>query len=122
VRRVVVVLGVALALVAPAAATGDAIDPINMVVTAPAAVKPGAPIAVSVVVDADPGALDPRAGAIHLGVRLATECGGSYATTPADVTPIDDVALNPQPAAGTTYRAAAKGTAAAPGKDGDLTV
>jgi hypothetical protein len=122
-RRVVVaVAGALLALVAPAAATADAVDPINMVVTAPAAVRPGAPVAVSVVVNADPGALDPRAGSIHLGVRLAAECGGSYSTTPADVTPIDNVVLNPQPAAGTTYRATARGTAAAPGKNGDLTV
>jgi hypothetical protein len=111
-----------LALAAPAGAIADAVDPINMVITAPAAVRPGAPVAVSVTVNADPGALDPRAGAIHLGVRLAAECGGSYATTPADVTPIDNVALNPQPAAGTTYRATARGTAAAPGRNGDLVV
>ncbi len=114
--------GVATAFGAPSLAAADAVDPINMVVTAPAAVKPGAPVAVAVVVNADPGALDPRAGAIHLGVRLAVECGGSYATTPADVTPIANVALDPQPSAGATYRATARGTAAAPGRTGDLTV
>lgn len=117
-----VACGVMAALGAPALGAADAVDPINMVITAPSAVRPGAPIAVSVVVNADPGALDPRAGAIHLGVRLAPECGGAYATTPAGVTPIDNVVLNPQPTAGTTYRATARGSAAAPGKSGDLTV
>jgi hypothetical protein len=106
---------------APSLAAADAIDPITMVVTAPAAVKPGAPIAVSVVVNADPGALDPRAGAIHLGVRLAAECGGSYATTPSASTAIPNSVLSPQPAAGAAYRATAKGSTSASG-NGDLTV
>jgi hypothetical protein len=98
-----------LALAAPAAALGDDVDPVRLTVTAPAAARTGAPVSVSVAVAADAGALDPRAGTLRIGVRLAPICGGSFPTT-AGATAID-APLAPQPAPGAAFAATARGGA-----------
>jgi hypothetical protein len=97
-----------LALATPASA--DDVDPVRLTVTAPPAARIGAPIAVSVAVSADAGALDPRAGTLRVGVRLAPICGGAFATTSGGATAID-APLAPQPAAGAAYSATARGSA-----------
>jgi len=89
------------------------IDPVRLTVTAPATARTGSTATVSVAVAADAGALDPRVGTLRVGVRLAPECGGSFATT-SGPTVIDAVALTPQPAAGAAYAATIRGTATVP--------
>jgi hypothetical protein len=105
------VAAVALAAVAlPAAAGAADVDPVRLTVTAPDVARSGQPFAVGVAVAADAGALDPRAGTLRLGVRLAPVCGATFATTrgPTAI----DAALAPQPAAGAPYAASARGSAA----------
>jgi hypothetical protein len=93
---------------AAASAVAD-VDPVRLTVTAPDGARTGAPFGVTVAVAADAGALDPRAGTLRLGVRLAPVCGATFATT-SGPTAID-TALDPQPAPGAAYTARASGRA-----------
>ena len=55
-----------------------------------------------------PSVLDSATAPLRIRVKLATECGGTFATTPGDV--LIDQQLNPQPTTGHAYQATAKGS------------
>lgn len=114
-RASLALLAAALVLAAAAGAplAHADIDPVRLTVTAPATARTGSTVAVSVAVAADAGALDPHVGTLRVGVRLAPECGGSFATT-SGPTVVDAVALTPQPAPGASYSATIRGTATVP--------
>ncbi len=85
---------------APAAAA--LIEPVSVTATAPAYAGANTPFPLQVDVAAEPGALDIAAQPLRLRVRLAPECGGSFAGTEGQ-TAIDRVL--PAPLAGTAYAA-----------------
>ena len=74
-------------------------DPVRLTVTRPRRS--------SSVVEADAGALDPRAGAIHVRVKLAARCGGSFAGT-GGITAIDATPAQPAPGTAVPRRGAAR--------------
>lgn len=99
-RRRVLALGAVLlaggTLAVPASADDSA--PVRLNVTAPAVARLDRPLTVSVHVEADAGALDYPDGPLRLRVKLAPECGGSFAGTQGPA--IVDAALPVQPTAG----------------------
>lgn len=89
-------------------AAADSFTPVRLTVRIAPTARRGAPLRVSVAVNADPGVLDTRAGAMRIGVKLAGECGGDFGSTPGDT--LLDMALTPQPATGRAYSATASGS------------
>jgi hypothetical protein len=99
-------LGLTGAWVAPA--TADSFSPVRLSIRTASVARRGAPLTVTVAVSADPGVLDTRDGALRVGVKLASECGGDFPTTPGST--LLDTALHPQPATGRAYSATARGS------------
>jgi hypothetical protein len=95
-------------VVAAAPIAGADVDPIRLTVTAPDAVKTGTSVPVSVAIATDAGALDPRDGTLHVGVRLAPECNGSFPSTPGPTA--IDAAPAPQPVVGQAYTVTVTGS------------
>jgi hypothetical protein len=92
----------------PAALAGaDSFTPVRLNVKVAPVARLGAPLKVAVGVTADPSVLDGSEGPMRIEVKLATECGGNFQTTPG-VT-LMNKQLNPQPAAGQAYSATATG-------------
>jgi hypothetical protein len=108
VRRHAVVLAVlVVALAAAVAAGADSITPVRLSIHISPVARRAQPLPARVVVSADPGALD--AGAtVWMRVKLAPECGGTFAGTRGDV--LIDRPLSPQPATGRAYAGAASGS------------
>ena len=76
------VLGGALALLVPASATANSLsEPVSIAASAPTSATVGTPFELAVVVEADPSALDIAAMPLRVRVKLAPECGGSFAGT-----------------------------------------
>jgi hypothetical protein len=100
------VVGLAAALPA-ASATADSFTPVTLTITIAAAARLHASLPVTVAVRADPGVLDTAEGPMRIGVKLAGECGGTFATTPGDT--LLNAQLDPQPATGRAYAATARG-------------
>jgi hypothetical protein len=92
---------------APAAGQGEIV---RLSITVAPVVAVGAAIPVTVVVDADRGALSSRGDHLRLRVRYAAECAGTFAGTPGPVA-IDTQIPDPG-AANTTYHATLNGSAA----------
>lgn len=88
------------ALGAPAA-RADGGEPVRLGVDVPAVVASASPFGVSVHVTADPGALDIRTAPLRVRVKAATECDGSFDTTPGPV--LVDQPLRPDPTTGSAY-------------------
>lgn len=108
--RTVTGLVAALALATSAAPAAGQAEIVRLTVAIAPVTAAGAPIPVSVAVDADRGALSSRAGHLRLRVRYAAECAGTFAGTPGPVA-ID--ARIPDPgAANATYHARLDGSAA----------
>ena len=95
-----------LALVTSAGA--DSFTPVRLSIRIAPTARRGVPLTVTVGVSADPGVLDTRDGDMRVGVKLAGECGGDFASTPGDT--LLNAALNPQPATGRAYSASATGS------------
>jgi hypothetical protein len=93
----------------PAAlASADSFTPVRLNIEVAPVARLGAPLKVKVAVTADPSVLDGSEGPMRIEVKLATECGGNFQTTPG-VT-LMNKQLNPQPAAGQAYSASASGS------------
>lgn len=108
-RRWIPVLATGVLTLAPASVAADSFTPIVMQVTAPRVARLDRRLRVRVSVNADPGVLDVRNGALRAQVRLAPgECGGVFAYTPGPV--LLDKALAPQPVPGKVYSGAATGS------------
>lgn len=112
-----IALGLTGAWVAPA--TADSFTPVRLSIKVSPVARRGAPLTVTVAVNADPGVLDTRDGALRVGVKLASECGGDFPTTTGDT--LLDTALDPQPATGRAYSATASGSGR-PSAYGTMTV
>ena len=91
----------------PAAGQGEIV---RLSITVAPVVAAGAPIPVTVAVDADRGALSSRTDHLRLRVRYAAECAGTFAGTPGPVA-IDTQIPDPG-TANTTYHATLGGSAA----------
>jgi hypothetical protein len=106
------VVGAALiAVLCPASpAIADSFTPVRMGVTIAPVARLGAPLHVTIAVSADAGVLDVRQGPMRVGVKLASECGGTFETTPG--TTLLSAQLSPQPATGKAYAATASGSGA----------
>jgi hypothetical protein len=111
--RFVIACVLASVVVAGAVAVADEFEPVRLTVTAPAAVRTGAPMTVSVAVDADPGELDVRTGALSVRAKLAPgQCGATFDSTTG--TPVLDGPLAVQPVAGQPFHAEVRRTRKAP--------
>jgi hypothetical protein len=89
-------------------AGADSFTPVRLTISVTPIARLHAPLAVSVRVSADPGALDTRTGPLRVQVKLAAECGGAYQYT-SGVTLLDK-RLSPQPSTGRAYSALARGS------------
>jgi hypothetical protein len=102
-------LGALLAAALPTGLAGaDSFTPVRLAITTTAVARLHAPLAVTVRISADPGALDTRSGPLRIHVKLAAECGGTYTDTPGVV--LLDKRLSPQPSTGRPYSAVARGS------------
>jgi hypothetical protein len=99
-------LGAALLALAAAAPAAGA-DPVTLLSRAPARAAAHAAFTVRVTVAAGPDAFAIATGPLRLRVRLAPECGATFAGT-AGRTAIDR-RLSPEPAVGVRYRATLRG-------------
>jgi hypothetical protein len=115
-RLPALLLGSSLALLAFGATAGAAlIEPVTVTATAPETVTAGTPFPLEVAVEAEPGTLGIAAQPLRVRVKLATECGGSFAGTPGP-TALEQTL--PAPGAGTyTQKVTGKVTVASPGTD-----
>jgi hypothetical protein len=89
-------------------AAADSFTPIRMTITINPVARLRQALAVKVAVSADPGVLDGSEGQMRVGVKLAGECGGTYATTPGNQ--LLNKPLSPQPATGKAYSGSASGS------------
>jgi hypothetical protein len=107
-RGAVVTALAGLALASSATVAGaDSFNPVRLSISVAPVARLGKPLAVSVRVSADPGALDTATAPLRIRAKLAGECGGTFDTTPGPV--LIDAQLNPQPATGHAYSATARG-------------
>jgi hypothetical protein len=98
-----------LACALPAAlASADSFTPVRLGIAVTPVARLHKPLAITVHVSADAGALDSHSGPVRIQVKLAQECGGSYQYTPGVV--LLDQQLSPQPATGRAYSAVAHGS------------
>ena len=102
-----------------AAAGADSVTPVRLAINIAPVARLHQPLRVSVDVSADPSVLDNATGPLRIRVKLAQECGGTFASTPG-ITLLDQQ-LRPQPATGRAYDANASGSGR-PTRYGDQTV
>jgi hypothetical protein len=109
VKRVSVAVAVlaASAFVATSA-VGDSFTPVVLSVKIAPVARLHRPLRIKVTVTADAGVLDTAIAPLRIRVKLASECGGTYAYTPGVV--LLDKQLNPQPSTGRPYVATASGS------------
>jgi hypothetical protein len=102
-------LAVLVAALGAPAARADGGEPVRLGVDVPGVVASAFPFRVSVHVTADPGALDIRTAPLRVRVRAASECGGSFDSTPGPV--LVDQPLRPDPTTGSAYDGTVSGSA-----------
>jgi hypothetical protein len=122
VRRTALLASVSVATAAiaySAAAGADSFTPVRLAINIAPVARLHHPLKVSVDVSADPSVLDNATGPLRIRVKLAQECGGTFASTPG-ITLLDQQ-LRPQPATGRAYDANASGSGR-PTRYGDQTV
>jgi hypothetical protein len=88
-------------------AGADSFNPVRLAITIAPTARLGKPLAITVTVSADAGALDPATAPLRIRAKLAGECGGTFDTTPGPV--LIDAQLNPQPAIGQAYQSTSRG-------------
>jgi hypothetical protein len=102
-------IGLVLEVALPAGLAGaDSFIPVRLDITVTPVARVHSPLALSVSVSADPGALDNRSGPVRVRAKLAGECGGAYQYASGAV--LLDKQLGQQPSAGQAYFAVARGT------------
>lgn len=111
--RVTAIAALATAVVAVTVALGgglagaDSFNPVRIAITIAPVARLAQPLAITVTVSADAGALDTATAPLRIRAKLADECGGTFDTTPGPV--LIDLEVNPQPATGQPYQARARG-------------
>ncbi len=89
-------------------AGADSFNPVRLAITIAPVARLAKPLAITIDVSADAGALDSATAPLRIRAKLADECGGTFDTTPGPV--LIDEQLNPQPATGQAYQAAGRGS------------
>lgn len=89
-------------------ARADSFNPVTLSIKVAPVARLHVALPITVTVTADPSVLDSATAPLRIRVKLATECGGTFATTPGDV--LLDQQLNPQPTTGRAYHATARGS------------
>ncbi len=117
--RVAALLAAIAAFAGGAFASADSFTPVRLAVTVASKIKRHQPLAIQVNVSADKGALDPASAPLWLRVKLAGECGGTFAGTPG--IKVLDRRLKPQPRRGRPYAVTIKGSVR-PERAGRMTV
>ena len=112
-------LALTAAFAGAALASGDSFTPVRLAVTVAAKIKRHQPLKVTVKVSADKGALNRATAPLWLRVKLAGECGGTFAGTPG--IKVLDRRLKPQPHRGRPYAITVKGSVR-PERAGRMTV
>jgi hypothetical protein len=116
-RRTLAAFGGVLALLIPATATANSLsEPVTITADAPASVTAGAPFDLTVAVEADPAALGIAAMPLRVRVKLAPECGGSFAGTPGPAA-FEATLPNPVPAGPYAQTFTGRVTAPTPGTE-----
>ncbi|MBV9466139.1 MAG: hypothetical protein JO206_09050 [Solirubrobacterales bacterium] len=106
-RRLAAALAVTIVL--PAGLAGaDSFTPVRLELKVAPVARLRVPLATAVAVSADAGALDIATAPLRMRVKLAPECGATFATTPGPV--LLDKPLAPQPATGKAYAATVRGS------------
>lgn len=98
----------AAAIAYSAVAGADSFTPVRLAIKIAPVARLHQPLKVSVDVSADPSVLDNATGPLRIRVKLASECGGTFSTTPG--VKLLDRQLRPQPATGRRYDANASGS------------
>jgi hypothetical protein len=88
-------------------AGADSFNPVRLAITVAPVARLAQPLAITVNVSADAGALDTATAPLRIRAKLADECGGTFYTTPGPA--LIDAELSPQPATGQAYQAAGRG-------------
>lgn len=102
------VLAALLMLAPPAAVAGaDSFEPVRLSIKIAPVARRHAKLRVSVQVSADPGVLDARTAPLRMRVKVSSECGGTFSSTPGTV--LLDKRLKPQPTTGHAYSTRARG-------------
>jgi hypothetical protein len=94
----VALLGAACLALGAARADAALIEPVTVTATGPGTVVAGTPFKLEVLVEAEANALSIAAQPLHLRVKFAPECGGSFAGTPGPAA-LDQVLPAPSAAA-----------------------
>ncbi len=89
-------------------AGADSFNPVRLAITIAPVARLAQPLAITINVSADAGALDSGTAPLRIRAKLADECGGTFDTTPGPV--LIDEQLNPQPATGQAYQATGHGS------------
>ena len=105
--RVGLAVGAAVAALVAPSAVADSLTPVRLGIAISPVARLHEPLQVTVTVAADPSVLDNRIAPLRVEVRLASECGGTFETTPGAAL-LDEV-LSPPPATGQGYYASAHG-------------
>lgn len=103
-----VVAGVVAVALSGAPAAGDSFTPVRASIQVAPVARLHVPLAITVRISADAGALDDRSAPLRVRVKLAAECGGTYEYTEGPV--LVDKRLSPQPATGRPYAGAVSGS------------
>ena len=89
-------------------AGADSFTPVRLTIDVAPIARLHKPLAVTVHVGADAGALDSRTGPLRIRVKLSDECGGTFQYTSGVV--LLDKRLSPQPSTGRAYSGLARGS------------
>jgi hypothetical protein len=101
-------MAIAAAGLTAAPATADSFTPVTLNIAVAPVARLHAPLPITVAITADPGVLDGSEGPLRMQVKLASECGATFQTTPG--TTLVNAALDPQPATGKAYKGTVKGS------------
>jgi hypothetical protein len=112
VRAGVLALAAVLAGALAPGVSADSFTPVVLGIKTTPIARRHKPLKITVLLTADPGALDPATAPLRIRVRLAAECGGTFDTTPGTV--LIDQTLSPPPVQGQAYTATAHGSARPP--------
>lgn len=103
-----VALCAALAILITGTAAADSFTPVRLTITVAPVARLRVPMPITVAVTADPSVLDTRTAALRIRVKLAAECGGTFAGTAGAV--LLDRRVTPQPTTGRPFAGGARGS------------
>jgi hypothetical protein len=106
--RLGVALAAALAVLVAGIASADSLTPVRLAISAAPVARLRVSLPITVAVSADASVLDDRTAPLRIRVKLASECGGTFAGTTGPV--LLDRRLAPQPTTGRPFAGGAHGS------------